>query len=148
MRVLCFRNIYKQYFLLKFGKRSKMKVSKIMNKAIAAEDDVSLRDAAKIMSSKNIGSLIIMNKEKIVGIITERDIMRNVSKLDIKVSLAMSKNVITIDANESLDNAALLMNKHKIKRLPVIKKGVLVGIITVTDILGHAEEWGENFFFE
>lgn len=125
-----------------------MKVSKIMNKAIAAEDDVSLRDAAKIMSSKNIGSLIIMNKEKIVGIITERDIMRNVSKLDIKVSLAMSKNVITIDANESLDNAALLMNKHKIKRLPVIKKGVLVGIITVTDILGHAEEWGENFFFE
>lgn len=119
-----------------------------MNKAIVVEHDIKARDAAKIMSSKNIGSLIIMKGESIVGILTERDIMRNVSKLDSKISEVMSRNVVTIDYGESLDNAALLMNKNKIKRLPVLRKGKLAGIITVTDLLAYAEEWGENFFFE
>lgn len=125
-----------------------MKISRIMNKAIVVEEDIKLKDAAKIMSAKNIGSLIIMRGDKIVGIITERDIMRNVSKLDSKISEIMSKNVITVDEGESIDNAAVLMHKNKIKRLPVLKKEKLIGIITVTDILGNIEDLNENFFFE
>ena len=125
-----------------------MKISKIMNKAIVVDDNIKLKEAAKIMSEKNIGSLIIMKNDKIIGIITERDILKNIKKLDSKISDAMSRNVITIKEDESLDNAALLMDRYKIKRLPVVKNEKLVGIITVTDLLAHAEEWGENFFFE
>lgn len=119
-----------------------------MNKAIVVEEDIKLRDAAKLMSEKNIGSLIIMHGEKIIGIITERDIMKNISRLDNKISSIMSRNVVCVDEGESLDNAAILMAKYRIKRLPVLKKGKLIGIVTATDILGNVEDLNENFFFE
>ena len=119
-----------------------------MHKAIATDSDIKLKDAARLMAIKNIGSLIVMKNDKITGIITERDVLRNVHKLDSKISKLMSGNVVTINEGESLDNAALLMDRHKIKRLPVVNKDKLVGIITVTDLLAYSEEWGENFFFE
>jgi|SRR3989344_8033221 len=125
-----------------------MKISRVMNKAIVVEEDIKLRDAAKLMSEKNIGSLIIMHGEKIIGIITERDIMKNISRLDNKISSIMSRNVVCVDEGESLDNAAILMAKYRIKRLPVLKKGKLIGIVTATDILGNVEDLNENFFFE
>lgn len=125
-----------------------MKVSEIMNKAVVVEDNISLKDAAKIMSERAIGSLIIMKKEKISGIVTERDIMKNVNKLGSKISECMSKNVVAIEHNESLDNAALIMGKNKIKRLPVLNKDKLVGIITATDILANSEALNESFLLE
>lgn len=125
-----------------------MKVSKFMNKVIVVEENIKLIDAAKLMSSKGIGSLIIMRKDKVVGIVTERDVLKNISKLDSTISSVMSRNVIAIDEDESLDNAAILMSKHKIKRLPVLKGGKLAGIVTVTDILANSEDLGEHFFFE
>ena len=125
-----------------------MKVSEIMNKAIAIEHDIPLKEAAQIMSRKNIGSLIILRKDKIAGIITERDVMKNISSLGSKVSNSMSKNVITIDDDESIDNAALVMTKNKIKRLPVLEKGKLVGIITATDIIANSDILNEDFLLD
>ncbi|MEM3405711.1 MAG: CBS domain-containing protein [Candidatus Pacearchaeota archaeon] len=125
-----------------------MKVKEIMNKVIAIEHNISLREAAKIMSKKNIGSLVILKKDKIVGIITEKDIVDNASSLDKKVSSFIKDNIITVDANDSLENAACLMSKYKIKRLPVLENDKLVGIITATDLLAHSEEIETDFFFD
>jgi len=125
-----------------------MKVKDVMHRAIVTEGNISLRDAAKIMSERHIGCLIIIKKDKIAGIVTERDILRNLNKLGSKLSKIMSTNVVTIDEDESLDNAAILMDRYRIKRLPVIKNNRLVGIITVTDLIAHSEELGEVFFFE
>lgn len=125
-----------------------MRVENIMNKVQVIEPDTRLREATKIMSEKNIGSLVIIEDDKIAGIITERDILKNVSHLDLKVKDVMSEKVITIDIRASIDEAASLMAKYKIKRLPVTKKGSLVGIITVTDLIANAEELEEDFFFE
>ena len=125
-----------------------MKVSEVMNKAIVVEENISLRDAAKIMSDKNIGSLIIMKNEKIIGIITERDIMKNVGRLGEKIPQVMTKNVVTIEANETIDNAASIMAKNKIKRLPVLKKGSLAGIVTATDILANTDSMNEEFLLD
>jgi len=125
-----------------------MKVSRVMKKAIAVEDNIKLRDAVKIMSGKNIGSLVVMRKDKIVGITTERDILKNVSSLDSKISGIMSRNVICIDKEGNLDTAASLMAEHKIKRIPVIDKGKLAGIITATDLIASSDDLNENFFFE
>lgn len=125
-----------------------MQVNEVMNKAIVIEHDVSLRQAAKIMSSRNIGSLIVLKKNKIDGIVTERDVLKNISSLGKRISRFMSKNVITIDHNESIDNAALLMTEHKIKRLPVVDNNKLVGIITATDIVANSDVLDEDFFFD
>jgi len=125
-----------------------MEIRRVMNKAIVVDKNIKLRDATRIMSAKNIGCLLIMNKEKIVGIITERDVLKNVNKLNSRISSVMSRSVVTINEGESLDNAAILMDKHKIKRLPVVKDEKLVGVITATDLLANSEEMNENFFFE
>ncbi len=125
-----------------------MKINEAMNKAIVIDHDVSVKQAAQIMSARNIGSLIVLKKNKIVGIITERDIMKNISSLGRKISRVMSKNVITVDHDESLDNAALIMGKNKVKRLPVIDSEKLVGIITATDIVANSDVLNEDFFFD
>jgi CBS domain-containing protein len=125
-----------------------MKVSEAMNKAVTIESDMKLKQVAGIMSDRKIGSLIVLDNEKIAGIITERDILKNVGRLDSKVVSIMSKNVITIDADENINNAALLMAKNKIKRLPVVKKGKLAGIITATDVIANSPGLNESFFFE
>ena len=119
-----------------------------MNKAIVIEHDVSVREAAKIMSNRNIGSLIVLENNKIVGIITERDIMKNASCLGKKISSVMSKNVVTVDHNESLENASLIMTERKIKRLPVVDNGKLVGIITATDIIANSDLLNEDFLLD
>lgn len=125
-----------------------MKVSEVMNKAFVVEDEISLKQAAKIMSDKGIGSLVVMKKDKIMGVVTERDILKGVNNLGGKVSQIMSKGVVTIDRNDTIDNAALLMAKNKIKRLPVLKGGTLVGIITATDILANSESINEEFLLD
>lgn len=125
-----------------------MKVAEVMNKAFVIEDNINLKQASKIMSDKRIGSLIIMKGDEIAGIVTERDILKNVSSLVEKVSKIMTKNVITIDERESIDDAALIMAKDKIKRLPVLKNGKLIGIITATDILANSDSLNEEFLLE
>jgi len=74
-----------------------MKVKEIMKRAIVVDRNVRVKEAAKIMSEKGIGSLIVSKGKKIVGIVTEKDIIRNVDKLNKKISDIMSKDVITID---------------------------------------------------
>ena len=125
-----------------------MKIKDVMNKAIAIDHDVSIREAAKIMSGRNIGSLIVLKSNKIVGIITERDVLKNVNSLGRKISGAMTKLVVTIDHKDTIDNAALIMTQKQIKRLPVLDNDKLVGIITATDIIANSDILNEDFFFD
>lgn len=118
-----------------------MKVKEAMNqKVIVASKDISIKEAARIMAKFKIGSLIIIEKEKIVGVITESDIIRKIvaTGLDPTLTLVeetMSKDVITINVEKDLSDAVQIMVDHKIKRLPVIEDGKLVGILTTTDII-------------
>ena len=125
-----------------------MKVKDIMNKAIVVDFDMPLKAAAKIMSQKNIGSLIVIKNKEIAGIITEKDITKNASNLDKKISSVMSKNVVTIEEYEDIDNAAVLMMKNKVKHLPVTKDEKLIGIISATDLIEHSEELNEDFLID
>lgn len=126
-----------------------MKIKEVMNKAFAIDYDASIREAARIMGSKDIGSLVVVNGNKIIGIVTERDIIKNILKLDRKISEVMSKQIITINAEEELDNAAISMAKHKIKKLPVLdNQGKLIGILTSTDIIAHSDDLNEDFLLD
>ena len=125
-----------------------MKVEDVMKKAFVIDEDMKLKDAAKIMSSKAVGSLIFLGNDKVKGIVTDSDLLKHFGKKE-KVSQIMSKDVITINPGESIDRALELMQENKIKRLPVIdNKETLEGIITLTDIAAHCDELEEEFFFE
>jgi len=92
---------------------------------------------AMLMSEKMIGCVVITDGKMPVGIATERDFVRRVVARnlspDMKISEIMSKPLITIDPDSSLRDAARLMLKHKVRRLPVIKENRLVGIIVASD---------------
>jgi len=101
--------------------------------------DHSIFEVAQLMSSHHVGCLVIMDGETLVGIVTERDIVRRAiaEKLPLnnKVSEIMSKSVVTIESNASIKEAAILMANNKIRRIPVLEQNKLVGIIVAADIV-------------
>ncbi|MEM3113408.1 MAG: CBS domain-containing protein [Candidatus Pacearchaeota archaeon] len=123
-----------------------MKISQIMRKAYVIDENVTLKEAAKIMSDKKIGGLIVIKNNKISGIITERNIINNLKDLNAKVSKYMSKNVISISPNENVETAARLMTQNKIKRIPVVDNGKLIGLVRITDVVGKSKDVDEGDF--
>jgi CBS domain-containing protein len=114
-------------------------VKDVMNKnVVVAKPIVTLREAAKVMGEMNMGSLVIMEEDKIVGIVTSTDILKAIGEGKdpdkVTISEIATKNVITIQADEPLEKAVDIMVKNKIKKLPVLMNEKLVGIITVSDI--------------
>jgi CBS domain-containing protein len=99
----------------------------------------SVFEAAELMSSSQVGCLVIKDGEGSIGIVTERDIVRRVvakkKSLDTKISEIMSKSLISIDPDASLKEAARLMASNKIRRLPVLKQNRLVGIVVASDFV-------------
>jgi CBS domain-containing protein len=127
-----------------------MKIKEIMRpvKTIGREDTV--KKAAQIMADHRIGSLIVVEGKKIVGIVTERDMLTKVTAQGkpserVLVSDIMTSKVLTISPDSHLDDAVFLMMDKKIKKLPVVDVGELVGIITSTDIIAHSTDVGESF---
>ncbi|MFA5382026.1 MAG: CBS domain-containing protein [Candidatus Micrarchaeia archaeon] len=121
---------------------TQIKVGDCMTKGVLVLSTSSkVKEAAEIMANANVGSIILMNKGKAVGIATERDIVRKVvgiNKDPSKITLEeiMSRPLRVIKVDTSIGDAALAMRKYKIKKLPVIdKKGMVIGMITETDII-------------
>lgn len=117
-----------------------MLVKDVMHKnVVVAKSDVTIKEASKVMTKYSIGSLIVLKDDKIVGIITEGDIVQSVSKgLDLEgtaIEDIMSKNIITIDPEKTIEDAVDLMVQHKIKKIPVVEEGKIKGIITASDIV-------------
>jgi len=124
-----------------------MLVKEIMKRPFVIEKDISLKEAAKMMKDNRIGCLILVSDDEISGIITEGDLTRNFGRQE-KISKIMSENIVTVEADEEMDKAVGIMKKNKIKRLPILNKGKLVGIITSTDIIANFEELEDEFIFE
>jgi CBS domain-containing protein len=102
--------------------------------------DDTVKHAAEKMSRYWMGSVIIVEGSKVVGIVTERDILSKLVLLgknpsNIKIKDIMSKNVITIEEDKTIEDAVKLMKANDIKKLPVMNKGKLTGVITTTDII-------------
>jgi len=105
----------------------------------------SVKDAVRKMNKFRIGCLVVMQGARSVGILTERDIMRKVVEpcIDpslINVSDVMSTPITTIDPVASVEDAAMIMSRERIKKLPVVEDGRLVGIVTSTDLVRSGPE--------
>lgn len=102
--------------------------------------DTSVREVVATMNRFNIGSIIVVQGERPVGIITERDILRRLvepclAPETLTARHIMTSPVVTINENASIEEAARLMAKKKVKRLPVMENDEIVGVITYTDIV-------------
>lgn len=99
----------------------------------------AVRRAVKLMASRNIGCVVSVEKRRPMGILTERDVVRLVSKgVDMekaRVGDVMSRKVVSLDSKRSVQEAVDLLDKRKIKKLPIIEHGKLIGIVTMTDLL-------------
>ncbi|MEP0826795.1 MAG: CBS domain-containing protein [Nitrososphaera sp.] len=118
-------------------------VRDIMTKQIVMIDhDKSALEAAKIMSEKGISSVFVVKDGQPVGIVSERDFIKKICAKELPVAQVkmediMSKILTTADPETPIEVAIQRMVNHKIRRLPIMDNGKLVGIITVTDLAKH-----------
>jgi CBS domain-containing protein len=115
-------------------------VRDIMNSpVVSASPNDTIHYIAKKMKEEKIGSIVIMEKDKPIGLVTDWDIVSNAIVNDTKPSQIKAKDVMqeiyTIEGEESITEAARMLRKHNIKRLGVVYKNRLVGIISSSDVI-------------
>jgi CBS domain-containing protein len=116
-------------------------VRDIMSKDVkVVRPDSSVKEVVANMNKFNIGSIVVVEGGKPVGVISERDILRRVVEpcLEPEALTArqvMTSPVVTIKETATIDEAAKLMAKKKVRKIPVMSKQKLVGIVTFTDIV-------------
>lgn len=119
-----------------------LKVKDVMvTGVVTVQSDQTVRQAARLMNDYGIGCLVILEGDRAIGIVTERDMLERVivAAADPEKTIVeqiMSKPVVTVEPETMLDDAVELMFKHRIKKLPVVegRDGKLVGLVTLTDI--------------
>ena len=102
--------------------------------------ETNVFDALSLMAEKSIGALLVMEDQKIIGIFSERDYARKVilkgkSSKDIFVKEIMSTNVRFITPDQTCEQALGLMTEKKIRHLPVMDENILVGIVSIGDLV-------------
>ncbi|MFH1228855.1 MAG: CBS domain-containing protein [Candidatus Aenigmatarchaeota archaeon] len=124
-----------------------MLVKEIMNRNVkTVTPDDTVKTAARIMNENHIGALVVVSGPgEVLGILTERDILTDVvatgkSAEAVKVSEIMTSDIITIGPGKTLEEAADVMTRNRIKKLPVVIKGLLVGIISATDLIAYEKD--------
>ncbi len=107
---------------------------------ISVAPDRSVLDAIKLMAEKTVGSLVVMNDEELVGIITERDYARKViikgrSSETTQVAEIMSTNVLTTSSAETVNSCMEMMTERRIRHLPVVEDNRIIGMISIGDLV-------------
>lgn len=97
-------------------------------------------EALQSMSEKHIGALLVMEDNRIVGILTERDYARKIallgrSSLTTRVSEVMTKAVLYVDPSQTSEECMALMTQNRLRHLPVVENGELLGLISIGDLV-------------
>jgi len=115
------------------------------------EPTTSATEAARIMKSQDVGSLPILENDRLVGVVTDRDLairlLAEGKSGETTVGEIASKDVVTVDPQQTLEEATRLMAEHQLRRLPVCEEdGKLVGILAQADVAqsGHDTLTGET----
>lgn len=108
--------------------------------AISVEPGTTVFDALKLMAEKNIGSVMVMENDKYLGIVTERDysrkvILRDKHSISTKVSEIMTSDLPGVNPEDSIEHCMELMTTNNIRYLPVFSNNEINGIISITDVV-------------
>ncbi len=102
--------------------------------------DASVYDALALMAEKTIGALLVMDGDKMVGLVSERDYARNVvlkgrSSKETRVSEIMSARVICVEPEQTVEEGMALMTEKRVRHLPVIEGGSVLGLVSIGDLV-------------
>jgi CBS domain-containing protein len=97
-------------------------------------------DAIEMMADKDIGALVVLDGSKIVGMVTERDYARNVflkgrASPQTLVGEIMARNVVCVEPDKSIEECMAIMSARRVRHLPVINDGELLGIVSIGDLV-------------
>ena len=112
--------------------------------------DAAVSEAVAVLNTHRIGAVVVVDtKGHVAGILSERDIVRRLSGDPIKllsspVSAVMTPKVITTDSRASVSDLMELMTRHRVRHLPVVETGELVGIISIGDVVKRKIEEAEH----
>lgn len=110
----------------------------IRRSPVTIASDASIADAADLMNREVVGAVVVVDHERPVGIVTDRDlVVRGLVRrlpLDARIDSVMSSQLVTLPAEADLHDAMALFNRHAIRRLPLLEEGRMVGMITVDDV--------------
>jgi len=121
------------------------KAYEVMTHALATcAPDASVAHVAAVMQNRDIGNILVVEDGKLCGIVTDRDLALQAltgkdDPLQTPIRKFMSTKVVTGEATWNLAHVAKIMAKHKIRRLPIIQDGQLVGIVSLGDVARHED---------
>lgn len=130
-----------------------MKVADILlskgNNVYSVTENITVYDALKVMGEKNVGALLVMEDQKLKGIISERDYARKIilkgkSSRETLVKEIMTEKVITVLPEDNIEKCMQLMSGRKIRHLPVMKDDKVLGIVSITDVVTGIIEMQKN----
>ncbi len=130
-----------------------MKVADILlskgNNVYSVTENITVYDALKVMGEKNVGALLVMDDQKLKGIISERDYARKIilkgkSSRESLVKEIMTEMVITVLPEDNIEKCMQLMSGRKIRHLPVMKDDKVLGIVSITDVVTSIIEMQKN----
>jgi len=110
-----------------------------------ARPSQSLSDAASLMKEEDVGSVPVVDGERLVGVLTDRDIVvRGIADgsdpRSVQVGDIASRDIVTVRPDDDLDEALRLMGQHQVRRLPVVDEGQLVGVLAQADVAHEAKD--------
>ena len=111
----------------------------------AAEPSTTVLDAAKVMAAEDVGPVPIVEGERLVGVVTDRDLVVRVlaegrDPSSTTIGEIASSDLVTVQPDSDLSEAVQLMSRHQVRRLMVVENGRLVGIVAQADVARSAEE--------
>lgn len=121
----------------------------MQRKVTTVSTDCTIREAAQKMKDYRVGYLLITNSGELKGCITDRDLATWLAEGrdpdEARVSSIMQRNVITANPDTDVFNASKIMARRRVRRLPVMEDGSLVGLVSSSDIASVIEEEVDNF---
>jgi signal-transduction protein with cAMP-binding, CBS, and nucleotidyltransferase domain len=114
-------------------------IDAVRRSGVGIGPDRTIREAAQVMDQAGVGSLAVIDGEVLVGIVTDRDLVRRALARDLpgdaRVDAVMSAPVVTIDADADLHDTFVMFRTHALRRLALVRAGQFVGMITIDDLL-------------
>jgi len=112
------------------------------NQIWSIQPQSTVYDALQLMSDKNVGALLVIEKEKPVGIFSERDYARKVilkgkSSKSTTVGELMTREILYVSPDDTIESCMALMTKKRTRHLPVFEDDKLVGIVSIGDVVNH-----------